>query len=328
MTAITPVVREELTESSTAGEPPAATLAPMKIVTVRVDKIDRRPDQPREHFDKEKLAELATSIAQRGLLQPPVVRRKPGGRYELVAGERRWRAVQSLGWAMMQVKISAQDSDLEAFIDAMTENVVRENMTPMEEARGYGRLRNEGRLTVHEIAARFGKQPTQVSWRLRLLDLVPAAAAAVDAGTVKPYFAGELAQLTPANQTRLLARYARGDFGSETEAIAMVHVVAASEHQEVLFGDADDDTEEARAARERHIRQVDTWFGQLSRLTQILDELAAAEPADLHTGLAGMVAAKIDQLGAVARSVRKAQGKLEAARAIGALNEGGEAASA
>ena len=299
-------------------------VADARMVTVRVDRIIRREDQPREHFDQAALDELAESIRLRGLLQPPVVRRihgAAGDLYELVAGERRWRAVRQLGWETVQVRETDRPDDLESLIDAITENVVRQDMTPMEEARAYGRLRDEAGMSLQQISAQFGKQANQVSWRLNLLGLTAEAQHAVERGTIKPYLAGELAKLKPGNQARVLARYGRGEFRTETEAIAVVNALGASEHQEVIIGAPEDDTTEAQQARARKVEKVDGWFRTISRLTETLDQVASADPGDLRDGLAGMAGVRVDELAAVGRLVRKAQSKLEAARALATLDD-------
>jgi ParB family transcriptional regulator, chromosome partitioning protein len=314
----------EVPEVEEAAPDPAGE-RPSRMVTVRLDQIDRREDQPREHFDEDALRELAESIRQRGLLQPPTVRAKGDGRYEIVMGERRWRALQRLqdgagGWREVQVRLVDETDDDEAFIDAMAENINRQDMRPMEEARGYGRLIDGGR-TVADVAALFGKQPEQVAWRLSLLKLIPEAAEALEKQQLRPWFAGELAKLNPGNQFRLFTRYVRGEFESEKEAIAVAKAMLAMEGQEVIVGSVEDDSEEARADRQQKARVVKSMFDQLARLTATLDEIAAADPEDLNIGLEGKLSVAVDRLGAVARSVAKAQGKLREARGMQLANQ-------
>ena len=134
-----------------------------------VSLIDPNPEQTREIFSKEKLNELARSIEAHGFVQPIVVR-KQGSRFQIIAGERRWRAAQLLGLAKIPVLVRpmADEKIMEA---ALIENVQRENLNPMEEAKAYDRLANEFGLTQEEVAKRTGKDRSTVSNLLRLLNL-------------------------------------------------------------------------------------------------------------------------------------------------------------
>lgn len=136
---------------------------------IDVSLIDPNPGQTRENFSKEKLNELARSIEAHGFVQPIVVR-KQGSRFQIIAGERRWRAAQLLGLAKIPVlvRVIADEKIMEA---ALIENVQRENLNPMEEAKAYDRLANEFGLTQEEVAKRTGKNRSTVSNLLRLLNL-------------------------------------------------------------------------------------------------------------------------------------------------------------
>jgi ParB family chromosome partitioning protein len=136
---------------------------------VPLTSIQPNPLQPRQAFDEAAIAELAESIRQKGILQPLLVRRVNGG-YELIAGERRFRAAQRLG--MDQVPVTIRDcADGEMLEMALIENIQRENLNPLEEARGYRRLSDEFKLTQDEIAKRVGKDRSTVANTLRLLQL-------------------------------------------------------------------------------------------------------------------------------------------------------------
>ena len=134
-----------------------------------VSLIDPNPGQTREMFSKEKLNELARSIAEHGFVQPIVVRRQDS-RFQIVVGERRWRAAQLLGLAKIPalVRAIADEKIMEA---ALIENVQRENLNPMEEAKAYDRLANEFGLTQEEVAKRTGKDRSTVANLVRLLNL-------------------------------------------------------------------------------------------------------------------------------------------------------------
>jgi len=134
-----------------------------------VNQIRPNPFQPRRSFDDAALAELAASIGASGLLQPLVVRARGGG-FELIAGERRWRAVQQLGWAKVPVVVREAD-DRELLTLALIENLQRDDLTPIDEATGYQRLMAEFTMPQAEVARLVGKDRSTVSNSLRLLKL-------------------------------------------------------------------------------------------------------------------------------------------------------------
>jgi ParB family transcriptional regulator, chromosome partitioning protein len=158
-----------------ADEPAAPTLVP-------VSAIQPNPWQPRGDFADDGLAELAESIRQKGILQPLLVRRSGSG-YELIAGERRYRAAQQVG--IEHVPVNVRDaSDAEMLEMALIENIQRENLNPLEEARAYRRLADEFHLTQDEIAARVGKDRSTVANALRLLQLPAAIQADIARGAL------------------------------------------------------------------------------------------------------------------------------------------------
>ena len=136
---------------------------------LRVDRIDPNPRNPRENFYEEQIRELAESIDAKGLLQPVLVRPQ-GEQYELIHGERRLRAVESLGRDRIKAEVRDLD-DGEALEVAITENLQREDVNPLAEARGYRELINEFDLTQAEAADRLGVSQSKIANQLRLLDL-------------------------------------------------------------------------------------------------------------------------------------------------------------
>jgi ParB family chromosome partitioning protein len=134
-----------------------------------VTQIKPNPFQPRRSFDETALAELAASIKASGLLQPLVVRAN-GTSFELIAGERRWRAVQQLGWAKVAVVVKEAD-DRQLLTLALIENLQRDDLTPIDEATGYQRLMDEFTMPQAEVARLVGKDRSTVSNSLRLLKL-------------------------------------------------------------------------------------------------------------------------------------------------------------
>lgn len=148
---------------------------------VRLSEIQPRKDQPRKNFDLESLQQLADSIAEHGLLQPVAVREALGGYYEIIAGERRWRAAKMAGLSEIPVTILTAD-DRKASELAIIENVQREDLNPMEEAQAYKKLQEEYGLTQDRVASAVGKSRSAVANTLRLLDLPEEAGALVATG--------------------------------------------------------------------------------------------------------------------------------------------------
>ena len=140
------------------------------IAEIAVVDIKPSPFQPRRTFAAEALEELATSIQRHGVLQPIVVRRLPQGGFELIAGERRWRAAQQAGLQTIPV-VQRDVSDREASAFALIENIQRENLNVVEEALGLSRLRSEFDLTQQELADVVGKSRAAIANSLRLLNL-------------------------------------------------------------------------------------------------------------------------------------------------------------
>jgi ParB family chromosome partitioning protein len=151
---------------SVSGEPPTAD----ELRELPLELIVANPNQPRTHFDEDALNALAGSLGERGVLQPVLVRPKPGGTYELVAGERRWRAAQIAGLTEIPALVRARD-DAATLELALIENMAREDLNPIEESRACAALVEELGLTRDEVGRRVGRSRVAVSNLLRLLDL-------------------------------------------------------------------------------------------------------------------------------------------------------------
>ena len=152
-------------------------------VAIRLNEIEPNRAQPRKDFNDKALAELADSIAQHGVLQPLLVRPIPGGGYQIVAGERRWRAARMAGLSELPAVIRDL-SDAEMMELALIENLQREDLTPIEEARGYKALIDEYGLTQDEIAKTVGKSRPAITNALRLLHLPQEALDLLAAGKI------------------------------------------------------------------------------------------------------------------------------------------------
>ena len=150
------------------GTAPAAV--PGQPLELKIADIERSPYQPRREFREEELKELAESLKNNGLVQPPTVRRNAQGRYELIAGERRLRAAQLAGWAKIRVTLVEAD-DQTAAVMTTTENLQREDLNPIEEAVSYRTLQDRFNLTQAEVAEKVGKGRATVANATRLLEL-------------------------------------------------------------------------------------------------------------------------------------------------------------
>lgn len=140
------------------------------VVTLKLSEIEPNKQQARKQFDEETISELAASIEEHGILQPLLVRPLISGGYQLVAGERRWRAARTVGLSEIPVIIKAL-SDEEATIISLIENLQRENLNPVEEAYGFQDLINTYGLTQEDVAKKVGKSRTAVTNTLRILKL-------------------------------------------------------------------------------------------------------------------------------------------------------------
>ncbi len=180
---------------------PKSKPVPSALVELGLDQIRRNPYQPRIHFESEKLQELAASIRENGVLQPVIVRRVDDG-YELVAGERRWRAAQLAGLARIPA-IVQEVSDEKLLERALVENIQRDDLNALEEATAYQLLIDQFKLTQEEVAQRVGKSRTAITNTLRLLRLPPPVQQGLLAGEVTMGHARALLPLPKAQQLAL-----------------------------------------------------------------------------------------------------------------------------
>jgi len=189
--------------------PEAAPPGTDEVTRVPLRAIVPNPLQPRQEFQEEELRELMESIRENGLLQPLVVRPSPTapGRYELVAGERRFRSLQSLGWDDAPVMVREVDDET-LLVLALVENLQREALNPMEEAEGYQALAERFSLTQEEIARAVGKDRSTVANTLRLLKLPHSVRKMVAAGELSPGHARPLLSLEDPVRMADLAREA------------------------------------------------------------------------------------------------------------------------
>src|SRR2546428_4875123 len=148
----------------------SASSATESLTEIPVDQIDANPRQPRKAFDPTSLDELARSLKSAGMIQPVVVRRMPEGRWQLIAGERRWRAARQAGLERIPALVR-EATDAESLELALVENLLREDLNPMEEAEAYQQILTEFGWTQEELAQRVGRDRSTIANCLRLLKL-------------------------------------------------------------------------------------------------------------------------------------------------------------
>jgi ParB family chromosome partitioning protein len=171
------------------------------------DMIAPNPNQPRRDFDEESIVALADSIRARGVLQPVIVRPVAGGTYELVAGERRWRAATLAGLETLPAIVRRHDDSASLEV-ALIENMAREDLNPVEEARACAALTEELGLTREEVGKRVGRSRVAVSNLVRLLDLPDAALDLIAAGDLSEGHGRALLMASDNDERRRLARHA------------------------------------------------------------------------------------------------------------------------
>ena len=176
-----------------------------ELVHLPVETIHANPRQPRKRFDGEATSALAESIRAQGLVQPVVVRPRPAGGFELIAGERRWRAAREAGIPTVPALVRQAD-DRDSLVLSLVENVAREQLSAVEEARAYALLMDEFGLSLGDLAERVGKAKPTVSNRLRLLELPDDVLALVERGELTEGHARAVLAVPDQDGRRRLAR--------------------------------------------------------------------------------------------------------------------------
>lgn len=157
--------------------------APAAYVELALDVISPNPDQPRSRFDDDALEELASSLREVGMLQPVVVSHRQDGGYHLIAGERRWRAARRAGLETIPAVVRSDSGD-STLVEALVENLQRQDLTPLEEAHAYTQLLENTGMSQQDVAQRVGKSRSAVSNTLRLLQLPGPVQTMVDSGAL------------------------------------------------------------------------------------------------------------------------------------------------
>lgn len=268
---------------------PAAPAPAASTIELDIDRLTPNSFQPRGQMDDARLEDLAQSIKSNGVIQPIVVR-KAGDRYHIIAGERRWRAAQRAGLLRVPVVVRevAEGNERSLLEVALIENIQRENLNPMDEAHAYRRLCDEFRLTQEAVAAAVGKDRATVANTLRLLKLPAEVQADVAGGALTMGHARALLALDREQDQRQIARevIAKGLSVRETEALTRkgsstpaetktlgaappvdIHTKAAEDRLRVLYGTR------VRIVRKGPKGRIEIDFGSEDELIRIYEQL-------------------------------------------------------
>ena len=257
---------------------------------VDLDRLIPNPLQPRTVMDEAKLEELSRSIKHSGVIQPIIVRRVDGDTFEIVAGERRWRAAQQAG--LLRVPVVVRDVPDDKLLElALIENLQREDLNPVEEAEAYRRLMDEYRLTQEQVASVVGKERATVANYVRLLSLPPEVRADLASGALAMGHARALIGLNESAAQRRAARevVARGLSVRETEGLVKqlgrpaaprpagpsssldVHTAAAQDRLRVALGTR------VRIVRRGRKGRIEIDFSSESELQRLFEHLTGSE---------------------------------------------------
>ena len=264
-------------------------------LSLPISQVETCSSQPRKRFDDESLQELADSISQHGIIQPLTVRKLSSGYYQIIAGERRWRAARLAGLQEVPVSVIEAD-DRKAAELAMIENLQREDLNPMEEAAGFQSLIESYHMTQEEAAQRVGKSRSAVTNALRLLGLTPSVRKLVEEGKLSAGHARALVPLSPSLQESAANAIVSGGL-SVRQTEALVKRLSA-EKKEAQDKDPDEVDYLAEAQNELKARlcrgvkivpgrkkgRIELEYYGVDDLNDLLDALAVIKVSQLKKG--------------------------------------------
>ena len=264
-------------------------------LSLPISQVETCSSQPRKRFDDESLQELADSISQHGIIQPLTVRKLSSGYYQIIAGERRWRAARLAGLQEVPVIVIEAD-DRKAAELAMIENLQREDLNPMEEATGFQSLIESYHMTQEEAAQRVGKSRSAVTNALRLLGLTPSVRKLVEEGKLSAGHARALVPLSPSLQESAANAIVSGGL-SVRQTEALVKRLSA-EKKEAQVKDPDEVDYLAEAQNELKARlcrgvkivpgrkkgRIELEYYGVDDLNDLLDALAVIKVSQLKKG--------------------------------------------
>ena len=264
-------------------------------LSLPISQVETCSSQPRKRFDDESLQELADSISQHGIIQPLTVRKLSSGYYQIIAGERRWRAARLAGLQEVPVIVIEAD-DRKAAELSMIENLQREDLNPMEEAAGFQSLIESYHMTQEEAAQRVGKSRSAVTNALRLLGLTPSVRKLVEEGKLSAGHARALVPLSPSLQESAASAIVSGGL-SVRQTEALVKRLSA-EKKEAQAKDPDEVDYLAEAQNELKARlcrgvkivpgrkkgRIELEYYGVDDLNDLLDALAVIKVSQLKKG--------------------------------------------
>ena len=238
-----------------------------ETLTLPISRVEPRSTQPRREFDEEKLEELADSIREYGMIQPITVRSLERGYYQIIAGERRWRAARMAGLSEVPVRIIEADDRLSSEM-ALVENLQRDDLKPLEEARGYKTLMEQYSLTQEDVAQRVQKSRSAVANALRLLSLSDEVLKLVENGSLSAGHARTLLGLADEAMQLNAAKKVIAEELSVRQTEALVQRLKEPKKPEKDSGDGVDYKKEAeRALTEKLGREVRISGGNKGKIT-------------------------------------------------------------
>ncbi len=284
--------------------------------TLRLNQIKPNPNQPRDYFDEEKMKELIASVKEYGVISPVEVRPTAPGEYELILGERRYRAAREAGLTTIPARIIAIDSEIKAFRRAVAENVNRADMTPLEEGAAFRRIITEDRnddgsaLELKDVAAMFGKTATYVKMRIQLLDLIPEMQHHLTKGHIGLAAAHRISELKVENQQAVLKKWTQGknseEAMTENDLLHFAHQVREQERQPGMF-EVEELTEEQREERTAARKATRNLLDRIEQIRGELEQVAKMTPEELDNLLGGQLGARISQLDRVGKAIQDAR---------------------
>ena len=285
----------------------------IEMTQVPVIDIDPDPEQPRKVFDETGLNELAESLASEGLLQPITIRQNPRKRkkdrpYLLIAGERRWRAANILGWEQIPVIIRNDVTEAEAAKLQLLENIVRRDLNPVEEARAFSKMLNEG-YTKQELSKATGIATAIISQRIEMLTVRPDVLDLVAAGHMKPNVAFRLSKLSLEGQNRVLKTIGekKMHWGEVTR---LIKSVFQEEQQIEMFPELPKLTVEQK----RVAKTFGTAFGKIVETLDKLHRMEDKNPGQLAEALAAEAEVIEKKITYAIKGLNRVQTVLEASR--------------
>ena len=286
------------------------TATKTRFKELRLSTIYADPDQPRKVFTAEGLAELSRSMAAEGLLQPITVKLAPAysdrsPAYILIAGERRFRSAIQLGWDSIPAIIKDGIGEAEAARMQLLENIVRHDLNPVEEARGFQRLLEEG-MTKHELASSVGKPVGFVTMAVEMLSVRLDVLRLVESGTIPPLTAFQMSKLSHDRQGQVLRAMATQTISFQ-DVSRLCQRLEGDQAQPDMFPEVPEQTAEAR----RIVKTFQAAFGKVSQTLNRIEALEEKRPGATAEALGATELAQIDAaiqgLNRVKRLARDAQ---------------------